>query len=87
MIDPALASDAVATMKGDRQRTHGDPMVTLARIAGMWGAYLGRDDLGAGDVAAMMVMLKLARSRHAYERDHYLDGIAYLLLAEDAARP
>lgn len=87
MIDPALASDAVATMKGDRQRTHGDPMVTLARIAGMWGAYLGRDDLGAADVAAMMTMLKLARARHAYERDHYLDGIAYLLLAEDAARP
>lgn len=86
MIDPALASDAVATMKGDRQRTHGDPMVTLARIAGMWGAYLDKD-LGAGDVAAMMVLLKLARSRHAYERDHYLDGIAYLLLAEDAARP
>ena len=86
MIDPALASDAVATMKGERQRTHGDPMVTLSRIAGMWGAYLDKD-LGAADVAAMMTMLKLARARHAYERDHYLDGIAYLLLAEDAARP
>lgn len=86
MIDPALASDAVATMKGDRQRTHGDPMVTLSRIAGMWGAYLDKE-LGAADVAAMMTMLKLARARHAYERDHYLDGIAYLLLAEDAARP
>ena len=86
MIDPALASDAVATMMGDRYRTHGNPMVTLSRIAGMWGAYLDKD-LGAADVAAMMTMLKLARARHAYERDHYLDGIAYLLLAEDAARP
>ena len=86
MIDPALASDAVATMMGDRSRTHGPPMQTLARIAGMWGAYLDKE-LGAADVAAMMTMLKLARARHAYERDHYLDGIAYLLLAEDAARP
>jgi hypothetical protein len=42
VIDPALASDAVATMKGDRNATHGDPMVTLSRIAAMWGGYLDR---------------------------------------------
>lgn len=87
MIDPALASDAVATMKGDRNATHGDPMVTLARIAAMWGGYLGVDDLSVKDVGAMMAMLKYARARHAYDRDHYLDAIAYTLLAEDGARP
>lgn len=86
MIDPALASDAVATMKGDRNATHGDPMVTLSRIAAMWGGYLDRE-LGVADVGAMMVMLKLARARHAYDRDHYLDAVAYTLLAEDGARP
>ena len=86
MIDPALASDAVATMMGDRMSTHGQPTATLARIAGMWGAYLDRD-LGVSDVAAMMVIVKLARARHAYDRDHYLDAIAYTLLAEDGARP
>jgi len=86
VIDPALASDAVATMKGDRNATHGDPMVTLARIAAMWGGYLDRE-LGVADVGAMMAMLKFARARHAYDRDHYLDAIAYTLLAEDGARP
>ena len=86
MIDPALASDAVATMKGDRNATHGDPTVTLARIAAMWGGYLDRE-LGVADVGAMMAMLKFARARHAYDRDHYLDAIAYTLLAEDGARP
>ena len=86
MIDPALASDAVATMKGDRNATHGDPIVTLARIAAMWGGYLDRE-LGVADVGAMMAMLKFARARHAYDRDHYLDAIAYTLLAEDGARP
>jgi hypothetical protein len=86
VIDPALASDAVATMKGDRNATHGDPMVTLSRIAAMWGGYLDRE-LGVADVGAMMVMLKLARARHAYDRDHYLDAVAYTLLAEDGARP
>ena len=87
MIDPALASDAVATMMGDRMSTHGQPTATLARIAGMWGAYLGVDDLSVKDVGAMMAMLKYARARHAYDRDHYLDAIAYTLLAEDGARP
>lgn len=86
MIDPALASEAVATMMGDRMKSHGDPTVTLARIAGMWGGYLDRD-LGVSDVAAMMTMLKLARARHAYDRDHYLDAVAYTLIAESTARP
>lgn len=86
MIDPALASEAVATMMGDRMKSHGDPTATLARIAAMWGGYLNRD-LGVSDVAAMMTMLKLARARHAYDRDHYLDAVAYTLIAESTARP
>ena len=86
MIDPALASEAVATMMGDRMKSHGDPTATLARIAAIWGGYLDRD-LGVSDVAAMMTMLKLARARHAYDRDHYLDAVAYTLIAESTARP
>lgn len=86
MIDPALASEAVATMMGDRMKSHGDPTATLARIAAMWGGYLDRD-LGVSDVAAMMTMLKLARARHAYDRDHYLDAVAYTLIAESTAQP
>lgn len=86
MIDPALASEAVATMMGDRMKSHGDPTATLARIAAMWGGYLNRD-LGVSDVAAMMTILKLARARHAYDRDHYLDAVAYTLIAESTARP
>lgn len=85
MIDPALASEAVATMMGDRMATHGKPEDTLGRIAGMWSGYLGRD-LSVADVAAMMVMVKLARARHGYDRDHYLDAIAYTLIAEASAR-
>lgn len=85
LIDPNLPLDAIATMKTDRNRTHGDPEATLSRIAGMWSAYIGRD-ISAADVASMMALLKIARSSHAYDRDHYLDGIAYLMLAEGLAR-
>jgi len=86
VIDPALASEAVATMMGDRMKSHGDPTATLARIAAMWGGYLDKD-LDVSDVAAMMTMLKLARARHAYDRDHYLDAVAYTLIGESTARP
>jgi hypothetical protein len=73
-------------MNGDRMRTHGNPQDTLARIAQMWTGYLGKD-IHPTDVAQMMVMVKQARSRSAYDRDHYLDAIAYTLLAEASARP
>jgi len=86
VIDPALPSDALATMMGARMSTHGNPMETLSKVAAMWGGYLGRE-IGVADVGAMMVMLKLARAGHSYDRDHYLDAIAYAALAEDAARP
>jgi len=85
MIDPALASEAVATMMGPRMTTHGDPRVTLGRIAGMWSAYIGTD-ISAADVAQMMVLVKIARSKGGYDRDHYLDAIAYSLLAESCSK-
>lgn len=85
MIDPNLPLDAIAVMKTDRSRTHGKPEDTLERIARLWSAYLGTE-ITAAQCASMMALLKIARSRHAYDRDHYLDGIAYLLLAESLDR-
>jgi hypothetical protein len=85
VIDPALASEAVATMMGERMTTHGKPEDTLARIAQMWSGYIGTD-ISVTDVAQMMVLLKIARARFGYDRDHYLDAIAYTLLAEGSAR-
>ena len=84
MINPALASEAVSLMMGDRMATHGDPVETLNRIAQMWSGYLGHD-VSARDCAQMMVLVKVARSVHAYDRDHYVDAVAYTLLAESLA--
>lgn len=85
-VDPTLAGEALDTMRGPRMTTHGDPQDTLARVAQMWTGFLGVD-IHPTDVAQMMVMVKQARSRANYDRDHYLDAIAYLLLAESTARP
>ena len=84
-LDSDLPRDALQTITGPRMTTHGDPQDTLARIAQMWTGYLGTQ-VSPSDVALMMVMVKQARSRAAYDRDHYLDAVAYLLLAEATAR-
>lgn len=85
MIDPTIVTEAVQIIGGERQDTYGAPENNFARIAGMWSAYLGTP-VSAADVAQMMVLLKVARSRHAYKRDNYVDGIAYLLLGESLDR-
>lgn len=85
MIDGRIASEAVELVHGDRQDSYGSPRDNLGRIAGMWSAYLGAD-VSAHDVANMMTLLKVARARHAYKRDNYVDGIAYLLLGESLDR-
>ncbi len=81
MLDHKLTSDAIAAIHGPRAETHGDFGDTLTRIAQMWTAYL-KTDITPGDAAKMLVLMKLARSRNRYNRDHYLDSIGYILIAE-----
>ncbi len=85
MIDHSLPSEAISLMMGDRYRTHGDPAETLTRIAGLWQSFLGTP-ITAADVAKMMTLVKIARSRANYDRDHFVDAISYLLLAESLDR-
>ena len=82
MIDVTLAEEAVASVGGERMGySSADPYANLHRIAALWSAYLGCPMTGA-DVSKMMVLVKLSRSRAGSMRDHYVDGIGYLLLAE-----
>jgi len=86
MIDPQLAYDATGTVEGDRMETHGDYHDTQNAVARMWSAYLGVPIEGS-EVAQMMVLLKIARAHRGYSRDHYLDQIGYVLIAESMHRP
>lgn len=86
MIDAGITREAIALVVGDRQATYGPPAENLGRIAGMWSAYLGIP-VSAADVAQMMVLVKVARARHAYKRDNAIDAVAYTLLADMLARP
>jgi hypothetical protein len=82
VIDRSIADEAGRLVGGERNDQYGPPEVALMRIAGLWSGYLGFS-LDASDVAKMMMLLKLARTMDgSYKRDSFVDGVAYLLIAE-----
>lgn len=85
VIDVELAYEATGTVS-QRSTTHGIPEHTVTVIAAMWSAYLGKN-IRPTEVAQMMLLVKIARAKHGYDRDHYLDQIGYSLIAESMARP
>ena len=81
-VDPTIAADAVKLINGDRDTDYGPPADALTRVARYWSAHLGCA-VTVSDVAKMMLLLKLARTSQGYKRDSFVDGVAYLLIAED----
>ena len=70
----AAASQAVTV---DRAETHGDIEDTFAAIASLWSAYL-EFPVNSTDVAAMMILLKLARMKgNPTHLDNWVDIAGY----------
>ena len=71
----ATASEYVTT---DRAATHGDAEDNFRRIAELWNAYLGVDDITSIDVADMLALLKDARIRsNPNHADNWIDIAGY----------
>ena len=71
----ATASEYVTT---DRAATHGDAEDNFRRIAELWNAYLGVDDITSIDVAVMLALLKVARIRsNPTHADNWIDIAGY----------
>ena len=72
---------------GDRNDTHGDAFNNHAEIAEFWNIFLDKKlqamaSITADDVALMMVLLKMARTKlGAVSRDTYVDMAAYGAIA------
>lgn len=81
MIDVSLANEAISLLNVDREEDYGDMYQNHRRIATLWSGYLGHE-VSPEDVAAMMVLLKIGRSKAKYKRDNVVDGIAYLLMMD-----
>ena len=79
---------AAELVAGDRERTHGAKLPNHQNIADLWNAYLGvaergdeyrlLDPITARDVALMMVLLKVARTKIGeHNPDNYVDMAGY----------
>lgn len=80
-----VCSKAAELVGGDRAKTHGDKQTNFQNTADLWSAWLWRrgllksgDGLSAQDVAAMMILLKLARTlTGSFNIDDYVDIAGY----------
>ena len=72
-----LALDTVQS----RELTHGECVENNKNIAELWSAYLGVP-LTADEVALMMVLLKIARTKsNTKVEDHFVDMAGYAAIA------
>lgn len=88
----AICQQAASLVSGDRNLAHGEMSINHANIAALWNAYLGpRAELTPHDVALLMALLKIARTKSGdVNFDDYVDGAGYMgvagELADDPAR-
>ena len=72
----------------DRHDTYGDSATSHSRIAAFWSAYLGVVEITAVDVASMMVLMKVSRSKGGSASPHldnFVDICGYAALAGEMA--
>lgn len=76
---------AAKTVCVDRQDAYGKPEDNFALIASLWGTYLGKG-ITAKDVALMMCLLKIARSKTGLHKDdNYIDLAGYAACGAEIA--
>lgn len=80
-----LLREAADIVEGARNATHGDKERSFQAIADLWNVYRAtrsRLPITAGEVAVMMLLLKVARTTHgAPIHDHFVDMAGYAAIA------
>lgn len=84
MTREEVLNKAAECVTGQREEDYGSPENNFSRIAQMWSAYLGKG-VSAVDVANMMTMLKIARSKKGYHADNFVDMAGYAACAGEIA--
>jgi len=87
----SVLKEANAIIYGDREKTYGHPAKNLQAIATMWDVYINNtnsDKITAKDVAAMMMLVKVARfANDPTHRDNLIDICGYAALIERCDEP
>ena len=80
-ITKEFLSEATRLVGIDREKDYGDKVHNHNNIARLWSAYLDTK-IEAHDVAVMMVLLKIARTKLGkVSKDTYIDMAAYGAIA------
>jgi Domain of unknown function (DUF6378) len=86
MSETTILKEAHAIIYGDREKTYGHPAKNLKAIATMWDVYINNKqtpEITAKDVAAMMMLVKVARfANDPTHRDNLVDICGYAALIE-----
>jgi hypothetical protein len=78
MTRAEILATATEYVTKNRATTHGDAEDNFRRIARLWNAYMGIDDITPIDVAVMMSLLKVARIRqNPTHADNWIDIAGY----------
>jgi len=81
MITKECLEQAISLSGVDRQKDYGDKVDNHTNISKLWSAYLDVE-IKAHDVAIMMSLLKIARTKlGAVSKDTYIDMAAYSAIA------
>ena len=73
--------EAMVCTAETKQKEHGERVANHNNIAKLWSWYL-RKEVTAYDVAMMMALLKIARTKTgSANKDDIIDGAAYLAIA------
>lgn len=81
---------AAGLVSGDRAKNYGDKAQNHERIAALWRMWLAQrgkpSDVGAYDVAMMMILVKIARLMHSPgHADSHTDIAGYAAICEEIA--
>ena len=80
-ITKEFLSEASRLVGADREKDYGDKVENHSNIARLWSAYLDVK-VEAHDVAIMMALLKMARTKLGkVSKDTYIDMAAYSAIA------
>lgn len=69
---------------GDRHEAYGSAVESFNRIAALWSSYLGHV-VNGHDVAMMMVLMKVSRTKTDFKLDSYVDMAGYAALGAELA--
>jgi thiol-disulfide isomerase/thioredoxin len=75
-----VLDEAAKLITGDRNKSYGEPTDNFRDIAAVWNVQLGHklsQPIEPGDVAAMMVGMKLVRMKAQPKRDNWTDIAGY----------